>query len=526
MAKLNNVNTTDIAEAIRFGCNTMCSVFNADDNNVPFFASEVWPHGSFAFSPHCSESHVPGRHLNALLNAEDALGIAIDTVAIDHHANAAFLSYSGPLCLPLNRKEMGGAFGTFCPHHIREGFHALYALVKYRKSDRAQDIAEKSIDCILALWDPVNGWNREVFEKQHVEFTEWSFVIGLGRSLGSLVKYYNATGSARALHLATMIKDKLINEFYGINGNFDASFFGDHVHSVTCCLSSLAQMAELMGDLHLMNRVKVFYDNGLWQLRDEIGWSPEFTHQISTKLTEHGEANNTGDIIETAMILARCGYTEYYDDAERILRAHLLPSQLRDISFIKEPENPKGLDSLYNIAQRHKGAWGFPAPYGHKSINAGRNGSISFNMDIVGGVVGSLCEAYREIAFLDHLGHHVNLLFDYDTPNIHIESPYTHETLKIHLHRSGPLFVRIPFWVDCKQLQIDGVRTQPLCTGNKLFFPQISDNCAVTIRFPMPQQTITMKRNHIFPIKVKLQGDKVLAMDNFGADFTFFDPIE
>lgn len=526
MAKLNNVNTTDIANAIKLGCSTMCSVFNADDNYVPFFGSVVWPEGNFAFSTHHSESHVPGRHLNALLNAEDALGITIDPAVIDHHANAAFLSYSGPLCLPLNRKKIGGPLGIFYPHNIREGFHALYALVKYRRSDRAQDLAEKSIDCILALWDPVNGWDRNVIEKQHnLEFVECPFVIGLGRSLGSLVKYYRATGSSRALHLATMIKDKLINEFYDTSGHFDASLFGDHMHSVTCCLSSLAQMAELMGDLSLMNRVKAFYDNGLWQLRDEIGWSPESTHQISAKLTEHGEANNTGDIIETALILARSGYTQYYDDAERILRAHLLPSQLRDISFIKEPENTNGLDSLRNIAQRHKGAWGFPAPYGHKSINAGRNGSVSFNMDIVGGVVGSLCEAYREIAFFDHLGHHVNLLFDYDTPNIHIESPYTHETLKIHLHRSGSLFVRIPSWVDRKQLHIGGVPSQPLWTGNKLYFPQLSDNCTVTIGLSLPQQTITMERNHIFPIRVKLQGDKVLGMDNFNADFTFFDPI-
>ena len=36
MTKLQDVNTTDIAGAIRLGCETMGNVFNADDNDVPF----------------------------------------------------------------------------------------------------------------------------------------------------------------------------------------------------------------------------------------------------------------------------------------------------------------------------------------------------------------------------------------------------------------------------------------------------------------------------------------------------------
>jgi len=528
MTTLSDVNYTDIPDAIRLGCSTMCSVFNADDNNVPFFSSSVWPNASLNFSAYHSESHVPGRHLNALLNAEDAIGITLEPAAVDNHSNAAFLSYSGSLPLPLNRKEIDGPLVSFCPHNIREGFHALYALIKYRQSERARDIAEKSIECILDLWHKSKGWDIDLIEKKYrSEFLKCvSFVHGLGRTLGPLVKYYRATGSPKALYLASILKDKLINEFYLTDGHFDVLIFGNHVHSITCCLSSLAQMAELTNDHSLMNRVKAFYDNGLWQLRDEIGWSFEEVTGSLAKNSDHGEGNNTGDILETAIILARCGYTEYYDDVEQILRAHLLPSQLRDVSFIKEPENPDNLDRLHNMAQRQRGGWGFPAPYGHKSINKGRAEFLSFNMDIVGGVVGSLCEVYREIAHFDHLGHHVNLLFDYDTPDIRIDSPYTHKALKIHLKHSGPLFVRIPAWVDRKKLQISNVLTQPIWTGNRLYFPQLPEDIDVTIHFPFTEQTITLANNHINPIRVKLQGDRVVAMDNFGADFTFFDSIE
>lgn len=58
-------------------------------------------------------------------------------------------------------------------------------------------------------------------------------------------------------------------------------------------LPSLAQTAELLNDVPLLLRVKAFYDNGLCEMRDEIGWSPELAREPQT---EHGECNNTGDI--------------------------------------------------------------------------------------------------------------------------------------------------------------------------------------------------------------------------------------
>ena len=103
MAKVRNVNTIDIHAAIQLGCRTMQSVFNADDDHVPFFLSEVWPDPRLEFNSFHSEAHVPGRHLNALLNAEDAAGITLDEAAVENHRRAAFLSYSGPVALPLNR---------------------------------------------------------------------------------------------------------------------------------------------------------------------------------------------------------------------------------------------------------------------------------------------------------------------------------------------------------------------------------------------------------------------------------------
>lgn len=524
--KLEQVNTTDMADAIRLGCRTMQNVFNADDNQFPFFASIAWPEAFLRFNNNHGESHVPGRYLNALLSAEDTIGFEPDEEAIENHRRAAFFSYSGPFALPMNRQKTDGPLVNFCPHNLREGFHALYALVKYRNDKKARELAEQNIAAVFDLWHPENGWDVQRFSFLGLNFQECQgFIHGEGRMLGPLVKYYRATGYAPALELALVMKEKAVADFFTSDGDFDAErFITRHCHSVTCVMSSLAQLADLLGDAALLERVKAFYDNGLWKIRDEIGWSLEIINQEDS---DHGEANNTGDILETALILGRCGYPEYYQDAERILRCHLLPSQLRDISFISDPPNPDNRDGLRDVANRHLGAFGFPAPYGHKSVGKGRRGQISFNMDIVGGVTASLCEAVKEITRTGTTGTRVNLYFDFEDNIVKIQSPYTHDCLQIEMKQTGPLFVRVPCWINPDEIKTEGTANPPVWTNNYLFFNTVRAGQILRIRFPLKESQVTLSEElHIHPIRVKLRGDMVVEMDSFGADLTYFEPFE
>ena len=273
-----------------------------------------------------------------------------------------------------------------------------------------------------------------------------------------------------------------------------------------------------------MQRVKAFYDNGLWDMRDQIGWSIEVTEETTCK---RGESNNSGDILETALLLGRWGYPTYYADAERILRGHLLPSQLRDVSFIVEPDNPDGLDGRRNVADRLRGAFGFPAQYGHEpaGIWTSDKQRIGFNLDIVGGAVGSLCEAYREISRYEATGHWVNLLFDHQTDEIEIRSPYTHPHLAIRLKKSGPLQLRIPPWLDADQIAIDGPTGTPRLTNDYLFFAEPAINRWLSFAFPIPihDETLTWRDQ---ATRARFRGDEVIAMENFGQDLTFFDPLD
>ena len=517
MTRVANVNSDSLLDAIQLGCRTMASVFNADDNDTPYFGSEVRPNPALSFSPRYSDAHVPGRHLNGLLNAEDAAGIRIDEDAVSKHTRTTFFSYRGPVALPLNREEVGGGLINFNPHNLREGFHALYALTKFRKSQKAYELACQSIDAIFQHWDAQKGWDYDYLEgTPGLNVERNTFIVGIARCIGPLVKFYKATGYGPALELATILKEKTINEFFKKDGSYDRDSFGAHTHSTTCTMSSLAQLADQTSDSHLMNRVKAFYDNGLWEIRDELGWVIENSGEEADP--DRGEVNNTGDIVETALILGRWGYTEYYDDAERIVRSHILPSQLRDVSFIIEPDNPTGDDGKRDVASRHLGAFGFPAPYGHHPLDYHR---VSFNMDIVGGAVGTLSEVCRDASAFDGGTHKVNLLFDHETPYVEVRSPYEDSTLRVRVKRPGPLLVRIPSWTDAGTLQISGTDSKPVLTNGNLLFAEPPVNRFIEISLQIPEREIALK-HRTRDIRVRLRGDKVTAMESFGADLTFF----
>ena len=524
MVRLSDVNTTDIADAVRLGCNTMCHVFNADDNGIPFFSVVARPDAEISMS---LEAHIPGRHLNGLLNAMDAVGAEVDEECIEKHTRAAFFSYGGAVPLPLGRSEGSNEPDLLGPHDIREGFHALYALVKYRDSRQARELAEKSIALILDYWDPVGDIDYDRLQRDFgLKLRRGSsFINEAARSIGPLVKYYRATGYGPALELALMLKERAVSGFFRADGSYDDDLFGTHCHSTTCVLSSLAQLADLTHDSVLMGRVKAFYDNGLKQISDELGWGIETSRREPNN--GRGEANNTGDILETALVLGRWGYPEGYHDAERILRGHLLPSQLRDVSWIEEPPNPQGLDGRKDVARRLKGSFGFPAPYGHEPLNIDE---VKFNTDVVGGSVGSLCEAFREVATSGQDGLRVNLLFDHETADVRVQSPYKHGSLTVTVKRPTPLFVRVPPWVNEADLRVKGSAGPHRMSNGYALIAQPPVNRPITFDFPLPSTDLTLTHPPTDEkldggIRVKLRGDEVVAMDNFGADLTFFAPL-
>ena len=183
--------------------------------------------------------------------------------------------------------------------------------------------------------------------------------------------------------------------------------------------------------------------------------------------------------------------------------------------------NPEGKDGLRNVPERLKGSWGFPAPYGHKPV--GEEGDVNFNLDIVGGAVGSLCEAFKHIHSYDGSCHRINLLFDHRSDLIDIDSPYSRGdgSLVIKIKKPGDVFIRKPDWLapDLGSFRRSGLSASIL--RGCLVFKSFPVNHPVKIAFELPVREITL-HFRTGRIRARIKGDQVIAMENFGADWTYF----
>ena len=119
-----------------------------------------------------------------------------------------------PVALPLNREALGGPLHLLLPHNIREGLHALVALIRFRHSDRARQLAEASIEAINRFRDPERGWDKGYLEGDlglRLVEIDAPFITGLARAIGPLVKLYRATGYGPASGLALRLKDQALS---------------------------------------------------------------------------------------------------------------------------------------------------------------------------------------------------------------------------------------------------------------------------------------------------------------------------
>lgn len=525
--KYVKVNDSDILLAIREGLRPIQFFYDKEHGNLPYFGNVMAGGDYFGNKLHTSYSlsHIPGRWLNALLNAEDVLGKEIDESIVDILKNWAYASVeeSGiglPACIDLDTLTITKQYDL---HNLREAMHAYYALVKYRNDERALTLAETVIDTVEEYYDYERGYfKRDEFYKDTggtlVEPIQknYPFPVSFGRYIGPLVKLYNACGNEKALKQAIKLKDTCFKYILDQRGTYDPKKFGYHTHSTTAMISSLAQLGETLGDTGIIRRVKAFIENGLNLIAVDFGWCIE--RYDRNDLT--GEINNTSDIMESYIILANAGFKSYYSCAEQILRAHFLPSQMLDTHFIPQMMNPDD-GKTFMIHEFSKGAFGFPSPYGHEYEIGSK---ISFNWDIVGGAIGGLCEAYRNIIEEKENMLSINMLFDYSCASINIISPYENSgVLEIYLKKpKNYIQVRLDESFEVNNVKVEGCDS--VISEGYLYLLSPDINKKILITLPMKEVLKEYRfREHSF--KMFFKGQKVIGAQSSGKRLCYFEEI-
>lgn len=519
-------NTYDLDLAIREGMRPMQSFFDPTRDNLPFFGNEMAPNCHNFHHPTFSAAHIPGRWLAALLHAEEVTGISADSEAVENLRKWAFFSLEKhpigfPACLDLEKMEFTDHTDL---HNLREIMHALFALVNWRKDDRARQLALGVIRALNRYFDFETGkFDEEKYARETGARAMYSccapsegllFPVHFGRYIGPLVKFWRASGEPEALEQAIRLKDACFRHILSENGDYDAVLFGGHTHSTTAMISSLAQLGDVTNDPDIFKRIDAFFNNGLKKIALPFGWCIEGNHRQDLV----GEINNTSDLMETCLIMGKRGYKGYYAMAEEILRAHFLPAQLMDPCFIPEDEDASHTEN-YRMASRAVGAFGFPTPYGHEDHPGAW---ISFNWDIVGGGVNGLCEAYKACSSMENGVIAVPLHFAMERNTHTATDPYQNGGVMTYTPKADNLRfkIRIPERAEVLSVSIPYTKE-----GEWLYPAPVRAGETVRIAFDFETADITYDfrgRRIVY----RWHGEEVIGANNADRRLCFFQTIE
>lgn len=532
LPKYVEINDTDLMLAICRGMNPMKEWYDRKHNNLPYFWNYIT--GSrYGNSHHRSYScvHSMGRWLDALVNAEEIVGEAVPEEIYEKLSYWAFAVFENETGMMGNLNMDSFQWEKVCDlHNLREAMYAFTALLKRNPRDeRAKRGAEHLIDMVDRYTDFETGeWKKELYERERGGTVEcgassereiYRFSSTLGRYIGGLVRLYRVFPSGKALHQAIRLTETAFKVVLFEDGEFEAERFAEHFHSTSSMISGIAMLGDLIGDHSIMERVRHFMEKGYYKMALDFGWCLE---NDTRKDDMVGEINNTGDFLEACLCLGKAGYEEYYDRADKMIRCHMLPSQLLDVSFLSDEESED--DSVHRMASRMRGAFGFPCPYGHEYAPGS---DISFNWDIVGGGVSSLCWAYRHILSEINGIFSINLQFDYEDNRLCFRNPYKHGNMEILLKEKKDIRILLPActkW-DQVKVELEKQKISSLRHGNWLYLYEIYGKgiCRIPVSFAIERRKYSFRGNEFL---VDFCGNRIIGMSSPGKRLCYFKEIK
>lgn len=503
----------DLTERIRLGQNALLGGLDPSQGYMPYWNSrcEEGKLVAFRHGGAWDWCHDVARGIHALGMAEQATG---DSVPVEVWSALAdlqvglFADDDLPGCPD---DETGERFVHL--HNIREAAHALAALI--RKGDpRADNLARRMVRKVLAAVDQEGVIDLGALSPHVSEYTDQPHQEG--RAVDALVRLFRVNGDEAALDLADRMTRFALARCFAEEGSIreEAS---THGHSINAMVAGMADLALLTGDADRLLRIKAIYDVGLPRFNSSFGWSQEALNHYNLR----GESNNTGDLLRLALLLGACGWTSCYEDAERILRSHLLPSQVVEVADL--PDDEAAEDAWSRRASRLRGGFSFPTP---NDLLVDGNAPLT-TYDITSGAVDGLCEARKGMATCMSGVPRVHLLFSGGAAGMRVESDLP-ASGAVRLQSEGGVrsaMVRLPSWADPQQTKVTvGGREVPLRVyGGYAFIPMESTGSA-EVTFPMAE-TRTVESICYQQFTIQWRGDQITAMSPAAENRPMFPPL-
>ena len=481
-------------------------------------------------------THNVGRALDALLKGREVTGRVVDGKVLGALRGVLFATLDNPTGFPAAWCRLADFYydgqqpGMTCsPHNLREAVQALLELYRADGDEEARRRLGRLLDTLLAITDAGGLYRTDRLAAEPLlcgvlPFADHRLVGAFyqsctqnrGRLIMALTQAYRALGDPRALELAQRFVRLVRAEAFAEDGHL-THFAGNHTHSITGTVHGLADWGLLGGDLDTLDHARRIMEVGLPPTCSSFGWSIEGAWR--EVIPGRGEINNTGDMVQAALILGRAGWPRFFESAERMIRSHVLPSQWRIGQPYRQPaDDPKNPPP--RVPDGEDGGWGCPA------VND-RYGRSRFGiLDITQGGIQCLWAAVREGVAEDDLGMAVNLLFSNRVPSLQVDSGLPERgRLRIATRRTerapATLRIRRPTWLDAGRLAVrrEGVPEPHLLTDHWLtdhwLIVPTAGPATVEITIPVPRRSGTEWVDHR-PYHVVWEGDRVVAMDPKG----------
>jgi len=510
----SSAESVDLVERIRLGMNCLLGCLDPTRRHVPYWNC-TFAGGDVGRLTHAGPMdlmHNVPRALHALCMAQEATGEALDPEVLRDLTEHQLALFDEADELPGALDEKTGG-RTVHLHNVRENLHGLTALIR-RGERRAERWARRLVRRLLG--DAGRGAGVRLEELPPYVEGRTCAPHGLGRALDALVRYCRVSGDEAALDLSQRIAAYSLERCFTEHGTLTEEA-GTHGHSINALVAGLADLGLLTREADLLERTRRIYEVGLPRFNSSFGWSMESL----TRFTLRGESNNTGDLLRAALLLGKAGWTRFFQVAERILRGHLLPSQVLGVEgFSDAPDAAE--DCRRSLASRIRGGFSFPTPNDY--LVAPDAPIVTF--DITSGAVDGLCEALFSCLTEDEAGVRVNLLFSRCACGVRVRSGLSARgRIEMQNPTGRNLLVRLPHWVapESVRLSAEGAELPVRVVNGYLMVPARHDRAEV--EFPMrrrrTEESISYQR-----FTIDWLGDEIVAMSPAAKHLPMFPPCE
>lgn len=341
-----------------------------------------------------------------------------------------------------------------------------------------------------------------------------------GRLLFGLTRAFELTGDATTRDLAAAYAHHVMDHSsaYLPDGSFATGmeFREGHFHSRAVTMLGIIRYGHGLGDARALGWGRKVFEKAR-SYGTGFGWFPERL----VKSRAHGcEAFAIVDMMEAAIWLARSGWVEHWETAERYLRNHLLESQLLSTDGL-EVNAGTGRDAEWettcDVARRSVGGfagWSQPNDLFSKVMHKWDLYTCCSAQGVRG-----LFNAWTHAVDGGNGESRINLLVNSLSSHAKVRSWLPYEgRIEIVPATDSDVLVRLPSWVDHRSVEAvnDGATVEPsFVVPGYVRIGKVAKGRTASIRFPV-RATTTVEHVLDVDYSVDWLGDTVMRLSPGG----------